>query len=361
MNRVQSTSERIIKDMREALMVIKFGGTIVMVNPAALKIFEKDENELVGKSFASCFFEYRENDDFNEVILKAVSDQYQEHADVVPFRTASGLKMLAVRSRFLDGEGSDVGIMVLISDVTNEHRILDGLERTTQIKELNNQLELQNALLAKLFGKYLSEDIVTEIINTKGFERKTGEATVLIANMKNISHIIGLIGFSEAGSFISTYFEEMVNTIEKNGGTVLELTMGQMLAVFGAPSSVKDKEKTAVLTALEMKRIFDGLSKTFTDVSEDKKPYLKIAIHSGEVVMGSLGSEEHSRYAIIGKTVNYCGRMMQHCGKNEVVISKTTKKQIKEKLIISKESEVMSKGIKTPKKIFTVIGLSEEK
>lgn len=361
MNRVQSTSERIIKDMKEALMVIKFGGTIVMVNPAALKIFEKDEDELIGNSFATCFFEYPENDDFNQVILEAINDQYQEHEEVVSYRAVSGIKKLSVRSKFLEGEGFDAGIMVLITDITNAHQIIDGLERAAQIKELNNQLELQNALLAKLFGKYLSEDIVKEIIDTNGFERKNGEATVLIANMRNISSTIAQIGFSKAESFVRTYFEEMVSAIEKNGGTVLELTMGQLLAAFGAPSSVKDKEKTAVLTALEMKKIFDGLSEAFMGISEDKKPYLKIAIHSGEVVMGSLGSEEHSRYAIIGKTVNYCGRMIQYCRKNEVIISEATQNQIKEKLSISEESEVVPKGIKTTQKIFTVTGLSEEK
>ena len=90
----------ILRDMSEGMLVVDLGGTIRQVNPAALAIFGCREEELVGRPFAACFFEYPENDEFNQTILDAVYSSGKMQERFVPFRRADRTTSSFTGSRF---------------------------------------------------------------------------------------------------------------------------------------------------------------------------------------------------------------------------------------------------------------------
>ena len=67
--------ESIMRDMSEGVMTISFDGVISYLNPAALHILSRTEEELLHKSFGVCFFDDEANDDFTQAILDAVYDR----------------------------------------------------------------------------------------------------------------------------------------------------------------------------------------------------------------------------------------------------------------------------------------------
>ena len=69
----QLMQQSIIRDMSEGVMTIGFDGVISYVNPAAEIILDMPAQELQGKLFARCFFEYPENDAFNQAILDGIN------------------------------------------------------------------------------------------------------------------------------------------------------------------------------------------------------------------------------------------------------------------------------------------------
>ena len=70
---VMSLQKRIARDMAEGILAID-RGRIALVNPAALCIFGREEEELVGKPFTEVFVGDDANDDFNQLILEAIYD-----------------------------------------------------------------------------------------------------------------------------------------------------------------------------------------------------------------------------------------------------------------------------------------------
>ena len=56
MDREQQIQNRIISDLSEGVMVIRFDGVVEYVNDAALTILHKKPEDLIGLSFARAFF-----------------------------------------------------------------------------------------------------------------------------------------------------------------------------------------------------------------------------------------------------------------------------------------------------------------
>ena len=79
MDRNQQIQNRIIADLAEGVMVIRFDGVIEFVNEAALSILQKKSEELVGLSFARAFFTSVNNDVFIQCVMDAVYKKSRQY------------------------------------------------------------------------------------------------------------------------------------------------------------------------------------------------------------------------------------------------------------------------------------------
>ncbi|MBO7252316.1 MAG: PAS domain-containing protein, partial [Oscillospiraceae bacterium] len=86
----------IMQDMTEGVMTVGFDGVITYANQAAAQILAIAAEDLIGKKFIQCFFEYPENDSFNQTILDAVYDAASTHRNIVPYFTGTDIRQLHV-------------------------------------------------------------------------------------------------------------------------------------------------------------------------------------------------------------------------------------------------------------------------
>ena len=121
-----------------------------------------------------------------------------------------------------------------------------------------------------------------------------------------------------------------IQAVTSRGGMVNKFTGDGMLAVFGAPvSSGADVDAAnAVTAALAIQQQIADLNRS---LSEEGQPAMRIriGIHSGTVLTGSLGSSERLEYAVIGDTVNCASRLEslhkeRHEGAVRVLLSSET-------------------------------------
>ena len=110
--------ESVIRDMSEGVVVLGLDGSIQTVNPAAERILGRSAEALLGKKIATAFYEYRENDAFNQVVLDAVYDPTSLHRHLVPFFTGSETRQLHMMTSYLWDGDTPVGIVVVLGDVT---------------------------------------------------------------------------------------------------------------------------------------------------------------------------------------------------------------------------------------------------
>ena len=120
--------ERILRDMSEGVVVIGLNGHIEQINPKACEILNLSESGVVGKPFARFFFEYEENDDFSQTILDAIYDAHTLHVAVVPYFDGDTTKYVHVTTSFLHDQSQRIGVIAVLSDVSELVRLRDAVE-----------------------------------------------------------------------------------------------------------------------------------------------------------------------------------------------------------------------------------------
>ena len=124
--------------------------------------------------------------------------------------------------------------------------------------------------------------------------------------------------------------EVCVPAVTKRGGMVNKFTGDGMLAVFGVPleQDSKAEAQAAIEAAIE---ISAGLEQLNKDLLKEHEPAMRIrlGIHSGDALVGSMGSTERIEYAVIGDSVNCASRLEslekdRHEGVLRVLLSSTT-------------------------------------
>ena len=360
MENVKDFQKSIVRDMSEGVLCLGFDGKIIYVNEMAYQILEYT-GKLEGKYFSLCFFDHEENDGFNQAVLDAVYDSEKTHKNIVTYYTGKATKHLSITTSYLEEEGKPIGVIVVLTNITELVELRDAVKAMQQIKSLNKQLELRNALLYETFGRYLSDEIVKQILETpNGLDMggKKRNVTIMMVDLRGFTALSEQMEPYALVEMLNHYLEEMTVIVEKRNGTLIEILGDGILVVFGAPIYTDTHAADAVAAAIEM------LSK-MDDVNEWNKqknyPSLNIGIgiNTGDAIIGNIGSLKRTRYNVIGKNVNLCGRIESYTVGGQIFISESTKKEINSDLQIKSEQIIFSKGIEEPITITHVTGIGE--
>lgn len=351
--------ESIIRDMSEGVMAIGMDGIINYVNPAVSQILERDIDELSGQKFVNCFFEYEENDTFNQTILDAIYDTTTSHRNVVPYFTGKQTRQLHVTTSYQHNGEEKVGIVVVISDISELTELRDAVKAMERIKRLNNQLELRNKLLSETFGRFLSDEIVRQLLETPDGLALGGKKRTLTIMMSDLRGFTALSEQMEARDLIAMlnhYLGEMTEIIQKWNGTIIEFIGDGILAIFGAPLPSEYHAADAVAGAVEMQIRMNEINEWN---AERGYPLLEmgIGLNTGEVIVGNIGSEKRTKYGVVGSHVNLAGRIESYTVGGQILVSPLTRELVSEPLEIEQEQKVFPKGVKEPLLLTHVTGI----
>lgn len=339
----------IMQDMTEGVMTIGLDGVITYVNPAAATILGMTAQELSGKKFIHCFFEYPENDAFNQTILDAVYDAAITHRNVVPYYTGRDFRQLHVTTSYLhDHGGVKVGVIAVLSDISELTELRDAVKAMQRIRQLNNQLELRNKLLNETFGRFLSDEIVRQLLDTPDGLMLGGKKRMLTIMMSDLRGFTAMSEQMEPQSLIAMlnhYLGEMTDVIQRYNGTIIEFIGDGILAIFGAPAEsdhhAADAVAAAVAMQMQMKAINEwNASRGFPALE------MGIGLNTGEVIVGNIGSEKRTKYGVVGSHVNLCGRIESYTVGGQILISPQTRAMVQCELDVAQEFEVYPKGVK---------------
>ncbi len=175
--------------------------------------------------------------------------------------------------------------------------------------------ERQRAHLQSLFGRFVSDAVVEKLIAT-GRQPDLGgeefEVTVLFSDIRNFTTISEKLAPREVVEMLNAYFQRACEPILNVGGTVDKFIGDAVMAVFGAPVRTPDHARQALRAALEMERIAGKFQEWMDARFPDRdlpKFRIGIGLHSGQAVVGNIGSNQRIEYTAVGDTVNIASRM----------------------------------------------------
>lgn len=349
----------IMQDMTEGVMTIGLDGVISYVNPAAAMILGMNAQDLTGKKFIQCFFEYSENDAFNQTILDAVYDSATTHRNVVAYYTGKNFRQLHVTTSYLHDNGIKVGVIAVLSDISELTELRDAVKAMQRIQQLNSQLELRNKLLSETFGRFLSDEIVRQLLDTPDGLLLGGKKRTLTIMMSDLRGFTAMSEQMEPQSLIAMlnhYLGAMTEVIQQYNGTIIEFIGDGILAIFGAPVASDHHASDAVAAAVAMQMQMEVINTWNTDRGY---PILEmgIGINTGEVIVGNIGSEKRTKYGVVGSHVNLCGRIESYTIGGQILISPLTRSMVQCDLEVAQEMEVYPKGVKGALTLSRITGI----
>ncbi|MGO9570577.1 MAG: CHASE2 domain-containing protein [Desulfomonilaceae bacterium] len=214
------------------------------------------------------------------------------------------------------------------------------------------------------FGRYLSDDVVTEILKSPGGINLTGElrdVTILVSDLRGSTPMGEALEPPQVLRVINRYLDRMVAVIMRHEGTIDEFTGDGILVFFGAPRAMSDAAKRAVLCAVDMQKAMPELNRENVALG---LPELRmgIGINRGQLVVGNIGSEQRKKYGAIGSAINVAFRVEAQTDRagGEILITQSVCDRIDGPLELGPPRTVSLKGIAEPMRLYPVIGIPED-
>jgi class 3 adenylate cyclase/CheY-like chemotaxis protein len=138
--------------------------------------------------------------------------------------------------------------------------------------------------------------------------------------------------------FLREYLDAAASTIFQHDGVLDKFVGDGVLGLFGAldapvDEGVADADR-AVSAARTLRSVFDTLLESWLQRWELYTPQvidvgLGCGIHTGEVLVGNIGSGARDQFTVLGPHVNFAKRLETRAGRSEILISAPTEARVR--------------------------------
>lgn len=226
-------------------------------------------------------------------------------------------------------------------------------------KKAREAAELRNQFIRETFGRYLSDDIVHNILETPGGLKLGGDkriVTILMSDLRGFTSIGERSSAEDVVGMINNYLSVMTEIILKYNGTIDEFIGDAILVIFGAPIQRDDDAIRAVACGVEMQLAMAEVNRR-NRAAGYHEVAMGIGINTGSVVVGNIGSNKRTKYAVVGRNVNLTSRIESYTVGGQILASASTVEACGGILRIDNTMEVMPKGVQNPLTIHDVGGI----
>lgn len=216
------------------------------------------------------------------------------------------VRRLLEASQAVEAGRLDVAIPVTTQDE------IGGLTRA--FNKMVEQLRLKEHIRAT-FGKYIDPRVVEGLIDPSNLaaEGQRRTMTVLFCDLRGFTQASE--GMTPQGlvKVMNRYFSLMSEPIRARGGVLDKYIGDSIMAYWGAPFVAEQEQQLACLAALDMLARVDQLRREAPELMGFRQlPAvldIRIGIATGEVLVGSIGSESMLNYTVMGDAVNIASRL----------------------------------------------------
>jgi len=206
------------------------------------------------------------------------------------------------------------------------------------------------------YSRFLPEYVVKQMLdNPESFKLGgvTQTITVLFADIRGFTRISEHAAPEQIVQLLNRYFSAMTDIIFAHGGTLDKYLGDGLMVLFGAPTTTPKDAANALSAAVAMQRrmlsINDELRKEgFPEIG------IGIGLHTGEVIVGYIGSERRSEYTAIGDAVNTASRLESNAKGGQILISEATAQAARTRYHLSPRDPISVKNREQPVPLFEV-------
>ena len=253
----------------------------------------------------------------------------------------------------------------IIATVTTLASMYVGMGLFSYLVERRRAARIKNT-----FSKFVAKQVVEQMIANPDLVRLGGERrelTLLFTDLKGFTTISEQNTPELVTQMINRHFTAMTEIIIRHEGTLVQFIGDAIMAFWGAPLDDAQHAYRAVTAAIDMQKRMAVMREEFA--KEGLPPiYMRIGVHTGSVLVGNMGSEQHFGYTAVGDDVNLAARLE---GINKfygtgIMISGETVRRLSGRIAVRPVDRVVAKGksqaidIYTPSDDARLLALTEQ-
>jgi adenylate cyclase len=189
-------------------------------------------------------------------------------------------------------------------------------------------------------------------------EGEVREVSIVMADLRGFTAFCERVAPRRMSRLLNEYLTAMIEVILRQKGRVQDFIGDGILGVFGAPGQDPDHAWHAALSALEMQVAIRKLASRWEGEGETAFT-LGVAVHTGEVFAGAVGSPRQLKYAVVGDPVNTVARL-EELNRNlgtEIVMSGDALALVRDRVDVHPRGSFSLRGRSHAVEVFELLGV----
>jgi PAS domain S-box-containing protein len=310
-------------------------GRIRSLNRNAERLLSTSEADAVGKVYTAVFGDSLSSRVFALMLRGTKAEVRSIEATLPDGRRA---KLRATAGPLRDGRGEINGIVFVADEDTS----------SPKLEQLAEQQERYRDALRRYLGDNVADmvDARPSFVDVGG---RTQTVSVLHADVRGYTTMAEQLAPDKVVSLLLRYHGAAAKAIKGTGGTIDRFAGDAILALWNAPQAQGDHVRRALAGGLAMR---DAAVQTGADLGYG------VGVHTGEAMVGNLGSDDYQNFTAIGDTVNVAARLQGQAKAGEVICSAAVLAAAGPGVRATALGALELKGRRTPVEAFRVDGFS---
>lgn len=217
-----------------------------------------------------------------------------------------------------------------------------------------HESKLREQRIKNNLERYLSPQVAEAVINEKeeiSLNTSKRKIAMLFSDIRNFTTKCEELEPEQLVTYLNEYFTQMVDVIFNHQGTVNKFVGDMIVAMFGAPSAIADREYWAISAAINMQKRIKNLP-----IEWIRENFITgIGISSGDVIVGNIGSPQHMDYTAIGDEMNIASRLQGLAKGGQILVTRSVYDATQSSFEFREFGTLPVKGKKNLVEIFEVI------
>ena len=225
---------------------------------------------------------------------------------------------------------------------------------TDKIPSKSNLTSLSDEEKFTKIQKYLPKGIAEKILSQKDrMEGERKQVTVMFCDLVGFASISERLDPEDLYPIMDKVQEILIHKVHDYEGVVNKMIGDGIMALFGAPIALEDAPQKAIRSAFSIHREIRKYNDSLKEIQRGLPPLqMRIGIHTGPVVVGTIGNDLRVEFTAIGDTVNLASRMEGLAAPGKTFVTEDTFKLTEGLFIFETIGEKEVKGRNQPVKIY---------
>ncbi len=239
-------------------------------------------------------------------------------------------------------------------------------ELTRAFNEMGDSLE-QKQRIQNAFGRYVNDYVLSQLLEGPEDDAQTGserEVTILFCDIRRFTRLSEGMKAPHVVALLNEIFQLVTDRILQQGGTIDKFIGDSVMAYFGAPVPHPDHPQRAVTAAIEVAQAIEERNQRGRSLDSGAASIIPveigIGIHTGVVVVGTIGSDRRTDFTAVGDAVNVAHRLEKLARPGEILVSEAVQRRVRGMTEMRFEGERQLSGREEPVHVYSV-DLSHER